>query len=77
MNDQQMAGTRREPFGRWLLAQRSRGDWIDELADAARRDPDFPKDGDPEAVRQHLAKRGAEGDMFERVDDAETDWLCL
>ena len=31
-----------EPFGRWLLAQRDRGDWIDELADAARQDRGFP-----------------------------------
>ena len=75
--DQERYAAKREAFGRWLIAQRDRGDWIDELADAARRDPGFPKDGDPDAVRKHLAGKGAEGDMFERIDDAETDWLCL
>jgi hypothetical protein len=27
-----------EPFGRWLIAQNDRGDWIDNLAAAARAD---------------------------------------
>src|SRR3546814_11721001 len=44
----------REPFGRWLIAQRDRGDWIDELANAARTDLAFPKDGDPEIGRAHV-----------------------
>lgn len=67
----------REPFGRWLLAQTDRGDWIDDLARAARTDPAFPKDGDPEAVRKRLDQRGADGEMYERLDDAELDWLSL
>jgi hypothetical protein len=66
----------REPFGRWLTAQRDRGDWIDGLADAARKDTRFPKNGSPDDVRKHLNAMQAEGDMFEAVDDAETDWLC-
>ncbi|MEG3089612.1 hypothetical protein [Sphingomonas sp. PB4P5] len=37
-----------EPFGKWLLAQRGCGDWVDDLADAARADRTFPKNGDPE-----------------------------
>jgi hypothetical protein len=66
----------REPFGRWLIAQRDRGDWIDALADAARKDSRFPKNGSPDDVRKHLNAMQAEGDMFEAIDDAETDWLC-
>lgn len=66
---------KREPFGRWLLAQKDRGDWVDELATAARADRSFPKDGDPEAVRKHLRAQQAEGDVFQQVDDAESDWL--
>lgn len=62
------------PFGRWLLAQRDRGDWIDGIADAARADRSFPKDGDPEAVRAHLRKQQADGDAFQAIDDAEGDW---
>lgn len=62
------------PFGRWLLTQRDRGDWIDGIADAARADRTFPKDGDPEAVRAHLRKQQADGDAFQAIDDAEGDW---
>ena len=66
--------SRREPFGRWLVGQRDRGDWIDDLANAARSDRGFPKDGDPEAVRAHLRAQQADGDVFQIVDDAELDW---
>lgn len=67
----------REPFGRWLLAQRDRGDWIDAVATAARADLRFPKDGDPEEVRKRLAELSADPDAFEVLDDAELDWLSL
>lgn len=66
-----------EPFGRWLIAQRDRGDWVDGLADAARSDRTFPKDGDPEAVRKHLRGQQADGDVFQAVEDAESAWLSL
>jgi hypothetical protein len=68
---------KRESFGRWLLAQKDRGDWVDGLATTARADRAFPKDGDPEAVRAHLRVQQAEGDVFQAVDDAELDWLSL
>lgn len=68
------AESAREPFGRWLLAQTDRGDWIDPIAAAARKDPAFPKNGDPEAVRKHMSTRGADSDVFEALDDAELDW---
>lgn len=68
---------KREAFGRWLLAQRDRGDWVDDLANAARADRTFPKDGDPEAVRAHLRKQQADGDVFQAVEDAEIDWNSL
>lgn len=68
---------KREPFGRWLLAQRARGDWIDPISDAARADRSFPKDGDVEAVRRRLGELGADPDTFEALDDAEMHWLTL
>lgn len=67
----------REPFGRWLLAQRDRGDWVDDLATAARADRGFPRNGSPEDVRKRLQSFGADGDAFEQVDDAERDWQSL
>lgn len=63
-------------FGTWLLAQRDRGDWVDDIAAAARGDRTFPKNGDPEAVRAHLRKQQADGDAFVAIDDAESDWMA-
>lgn len=73
-NDPESVVGKREPFGRWLLAQKERGDWVDDLAAAARADRTFPKDGDPEAVRKHLRSQQADGDTFQAVDDAEGHW---
>lgn len=72
-----MAPAERIAFGRWLLQQKDRGDWIDGLAAAARADPRFPKEGDPEQVRKRLTEMDAEGDMFEALDDGEMDWLSM
>lgn len=71
------ASRKAETFGRWLLAQRDRGDWIDPLAAAARLDPAFPKDADVETIRLRLAERGADPEAFEALDDAELHWLSL
>ncbi len=65
-----------EPFGMWLMAQKDRGDWIDPIAAAARRDPRFPKHGTPDQVRERLREMGADGDAFAALDDAEIDWLA-
>jgi hypothetical protein len=64
------------PFGAWLLAQQDRRGLIGALAKAAKADGGFPGRGDPDAVRSRLAMAGAEGDMFEAVDDAEAAWLA-
>jgi hypothetical protein len=64
-------------FGRWLLTQRDRGDWVDGIADAARADRTFPRNGDPEDVRKHLRSQQADGDAFAAIDDAESDWMAL
>lgn len=69
------APAERGAFGRWLLMQTERGGLVGELAKCAVADRGFPKDGDPEAVRQRLRVGQAEGDMFEAVDEAELDWL--
>jgi hypothetical protein len=50
---------------------------VDDLASAARADRTFLKNGDPEAVRSHLRKQQADGDVFEAIDDAEADWQSL
>ncbi|MEH3107170.1 MAG: hypothetical protein PGN09_07770 [Sphingomonas fennica] len=65
-----------ETFGAWLLAQKGREGLIGQLVDAAKADRGFPRDGDPEAVRKRLRNNYAEGDLFDAIDDAETDWLA-
>ena len=67
----------RPTFGAWLLKQSGRGDWVDELADAARADRGFPRHGSPDDVRKRLNELQADGDMHAAVDDAETDWLSI
>lgn len=62
------------PFGRWLIAQADRGGAIGDLAASAKRDPGFPREGDPAAVRRRLQLAMADGAMWEALDDAELDW---
>jgi hypothetical protein len=69
-------GRQQVAFGRWLLTQRDRGDWVDGIAEAARADRTFPRDGDPEAIRAHLRKQQADGNAFAAIDDAESDWMA-
>ena len=64
-------------FGKWIIAQRDRGDWVDGIAEAARADRTFPKNGNPEAVRKHLRGQQADGDAFAAIDDAESEWMSL
>ena len=68
-----------EPFGRWLLGKKIKGDEsaIGVLAATAASDSSFPKTGSPDDVRKHLNGRGADWNMFEAVDDAESVWLAL
>lgn len=64
----------RAPFGRWLLQQTDCEGLLGQLAQAAKGDRGFPKDGDAEAVRKRLNTLGADPDMHEALDDAELGW---
>lgn len=64
-----------ETFGAWLIKQRDRQGVLGELVQAAKSDPKFPRTGTPEEVRQHLGKMQVDGDFYDAVDEAETDWL--
>ncbi|MBB3940674.1 hypothetical protein GGR39_002331 [Novosphingobium fluoreni] len=63
-------------FGRWLLVQPATG-LRAALITAAKADRQFPLDGTADDVRARLSACGAEGDMFEALDDAELDWCAL
>lgn len=61
-------------FAAWLLAQRDRGDWVDQIADQARRDRTFPRCGTADDVRAHFEKLQADGDAYAALDHAELDY---
>jgi hypothetical protein len=69
------ADPERPSFGAWLLAQRGRRGAMGELIEGARRDPAFPKAGDPDAVRGRLEAVQAEGEVFAALDAAEREWF--
>jgi len=67
----------RPSFGRWLLLQASAAAApreVKDLAEAARTDRGFPKDGSPEDVSAHLHRAQASPEMHEAFERAETDW---
>ncbi len=68
---------RSQPFGRWLLAQAGRDDLIGQLAQAARRDPAFPAEGDFSAISARLNAVQADGEMHAALEEAELDWAAL
>jgi hypothetical protein len=67
-------GEEKPPFARWLLLQADQPGFLGQLAQAAKGDRGFPKDGDAEAVRKRLNALGADPDMHEALDDAELEW---
>lgn len=69
--------TAAQPFGRWLLAQRGRDGEIGQLADAAGRDPGFPRDGDFTAISKRLNALQADPEMHEALEQAELDWAAI
>ncbi|WP_425230250.1 YozE family protein [Sphingomonas sp.] len=62
-------------FGQWLLNQKNRTDAIGELAQAAARDPGFPREGTADAVSCRLNAVGADGELHAALEDATLDWL--
>jgi uncharacterized protein YozE (UPF0346 family) len=64
------------PLGQWLLKQATRSDAVGILAQAAKRDAGFPKDGDFHAISARLNALGAEGEMHQALEDAELDWAA-
>ncbi len=76
-DQQEEAEQPKETFGTWLLAQQTRKGWVGDLAKAAKADRAFPKRGSPDDVRKRLQEMGAEGDVYEALDDAELDWSGL
>ena len=69
-------GERRPDCAGWLLMQRDRGDWVDAIADQARRDRAFPRCGTADDVRAHFEKAQADGEALAALDHAEIDYYA-
>lgn len=65
------------PLGEAIALQQEKREVRFGRKERARTDRSFPKDRDPEAVRAHLCAQQVDGDVFQAVDEAETDWASL
>ena len=74
--DDPMTNQHGETFGGWLGVQKDRDGLVGQLVAGAKADRRFPRDGSPDDVRKHLSAMQADGDLFEAVDEAKTDWLA-
>lgn len=63
-----------QPFGSFLLSLKNTGGVIGELAQAAAKDPSFPREGSPRDVSQLLNRQQAPGEFHEALEDAEAVW---
>lgn len=68
---------RGETFGAWLLDRAGDGNNIGRLAAVAKGDRRFRSTSASDDLRMLLRADMADGDAFESVDEAETDWLTL
>lgn len=66
-----------QPFGRFLLTQQNAPGALGELAQAAARDPRFPKDGNPRDISQRLNQHEAPPEFHEALEEAEAEWRSL
>lgn len=68
---------KKPPFGRWLIEQATRDDAIGELAQFAKADRGFPKDGALKDAWARLNSSQPESHLYAAMEDAELDWLAL
>ena len=66
-----------QSFGRFILSHKDAPGALGELAQAAARDPKFPRDGTPEQVSAQLHRHEAPPEFHEALEEAETTWRNL
>jgi hypothetical protein len=62
------------PLSAWPPMRKDSGDWVYGPATAARADPCFPENDDPGKSYAYLSAQKADGDTFQTIRDAESDW---
>jgi hypothetical protein len=73
----QFASGKKPPFGRWLIEQGGRTGAIGILANHAKADRGFPRDGDAKAAWKRLNAMQVESDLYDAMEEAELDYLAL
>lgn len=63
-----------EAFRDWLMKQTAGDDWIGTLANQAKAGLRFRAASMPEDLGKRLQESSADGDSFEALADAETEW---
>lgn len=66
-----------QSFGSYLLSKKRAPGRLGDLAQAAARDPQFPRDGRPEDVARLLRHHRALPEFHEAMEDAVTEWQML
>jgi hypothetical protein len=62
------------PFGAWILQQHRVDELVGVLADEARADPNFPRNGDPDSVHDYVASVHGDGYLVQGVHEANKEW---
>lgn len=65
-----------QSFGQFLLSQKSASGALGELAQAAAKDPKFPKQGEPKDVATLLHTQQAPPEFHEAMEDAVAEWMA-
>lgn len=66
-----------QSFGQFLLSQKGAPGALGELAQAAAKDPHFPKQGGPNDVAKVLHTQQAPPEFHEAMEEAVGEWLAL
>lgn len=66
-----------QSFGQFLLGKHKDTGTLGELAQAAARDPRFPRSGTPEQVSKLLNQNQAPPEFHDALEDAVAEWRSL
>lgn len=75
--EQLVSSQARPPFGRWLIEQEKREGAIGTLAQHAKADRGFPRNGTVKDAWARLNAVQVEGDLYDAMEEAELDYLAL
>ncbi len=66
-----------QPFGQFILSKTGTPGVLGELAQAAAKDPRFPRNGKPNEVWARLYAEEASVEFHEALEEAMAEWSSL